>query len=74
MPAVHQQMEQVIAALDEQIAALDRGIAEVLADGAWAASAAQLQSIPGIGLVTAGWILVTTVNFTTCATPEAATQ
>jgi transposase len=74
VPAVHAQMEQVIAALDEQIDALEHGIAEVLADGAWAVSAAHLQSIPGIGLVTAGWILVATVNFATCATPEAATQ
>jgi transposase len=72
--AVHAQMEQVIAALDEQIDTLERGIAEVVADGAWAVSAAHLHSIPGIGLVTAGWILVATVNFATCATPEAATQ
>ena len=33
---------------------------EVLADGAWAASAAHLQSIKGFGLVTVAWLLVGT--------------
>ena len=51
---------------------LEQAIGEVLADGAWAASAAHLQSIPGLGLVTAAWLLVGTVNFTTCASAEAA--
>jgi transposase len=70
--AVQQQMVQVIESLDEQVRTLEEAIAEVLADGAWAASAAHLQSIPGLGLVTAAWLVVGTVNFTTCATAEAA--
>ena len=41
-------------------------------DGAWAESAALLQSIPGIGPGTAAWLLVATMNFALCATPEAA--
>ncbi len=70
--AVHQQMADVIATLDQQIRTLEAAIAEVLADGAWAGSAAHLQSVPGLGLITTAWLLVATVNFTTCATPEAA--
>ncbi|MDP9310322.1 MAG: IS110 family transposase [Chloroflexota bacterium] len=69
---VHQQMLQVIATLDQQIRSLETAIAQVLADGAWAQSAAHLLSVPGIGLVTSAWLLVSTVNFTTCTTPEAA--
>ncbi len=70
--AVQQQMSEVIESLDQQVRTLEKAITEVLADGAWATSAAHLQSIPGLGLVTAAWLLVGTVNFTTCATPEAA--
>ena len=70
--AVQQQMSQVIEGLDEQLRTLEMAIAEVLADGAWAVSAAHLQSIPGLGLVTVAWLLVGTVNFTTCATAQAA--
>jgi len=70
--AVQQQMTEVIESLDQQVRALEKAITEVLADGAWAASAAHLQSIPGLGLVTAAWLLVGTVNFTTCASAEAA--
>ena len=70
--AVHQQMTQLIENLDEQLQTLEKAIAEVLRDGAWAASAAHLQSVPGLGLVTVGWLLVGTVNFTTCASAEAA--
>jgi transposase len=72
IPAVQQQMEGVIASLDEQLRVLDAAIAEVLATGAWAASAVRLQSIPGIGALTAAWILVTTVQFALCPTAEAA--
>jgi transposase len=46
----------------------------VLADGAWASSAALLASVPGIGLVTSAWLLVGTLNFSLCATAEQATS
>jgi transposase len=72
VPAVQQQLEGVIASLDEQIRILDAAIVEVLAAGAWGASALRLESIPGIGPLTAAWILVTTVHFALCPTPEAA--
>jgi len=72
VPAVQEQLESVIATLDEQIRVLDEAIAAVLATGAWAASAQRLQSVPGIGVLTAAWILVATIHFALCPTPEAA--
>jgi len=72
--AVHQQMTQLIESLDEQLRVLEKAIGEVLADGAWAKSAAHLQSIPGLGLVTVAWLLVGTVNFTTCVSAQAASH
>ena len=66
------QLDEVIAELDRRLASLEDEIADVLADGAWATSAALLNSIPGIGLVTTAWLLVSTLNFSLCATPEQA--
>ncbi|GAA5531477.1 hypothetical protein Hgul01_05302 [Herpetosiphon gulosus] len=40
--------------------------------GEWAASVALLESIPGLGPTTIAWIVVATMNFTVCATPQAA--
>jgi transposase len=62
----------VIADLDQRLASLDKEIAEVLRDGAWASSAALLSTIPGIGFVTTAWLLVSTLNFSLCPTPEQA--
>ena len=70
--AVRQQLDGVIAELDARIATLDREIATVLHSSAWATSAALLQTIPGIGWLTAAWVLVLTLNFHLCPTPEAA--
>jgi transposase len=72
IPEVQQQLEAVIATLEAQIRTLDAAIADVLARSAWAASAVRLQSIPGVGLVTAAWILVATVHFAMCPTAETA--
>ncbi len=44
----------------------------MLRDGAWASSAALLSTIPGIGFVTTAWLLVSTLNFSLCSTPEQA--
>ena len=70
VPSVLTQLNGVIRKLDERIASLEKEIASVLADGAWAASAVLLSTIPGIGLVTSAWILVSTLNFTLCANAE----
>src|SRR3954453_18718436 len=65
-------LDGVITDVDQRLASLEKEIAEVLADGAWAASAALLSTIPGIGLVTSAWLLVGTLNFSLCVTPEQA--
>ncbi len=70
---VRQHLDELVADLDRRIAALEGEIATVLGEGAWAASFACLTSAPGIGLVTAAWLLVGTLNFTLAATPAAAT-
>ena len=66
------QFDAVEADLDTRIAALDAEIVTALQDGAWAESASLLQSIPGIGPATTAWLLVATLNFELCHTPEAA--
>jgi transposase len=72
--AARQAIEQVVAELDKQIAALDAAIVQVLRDGAWAASAELMQTIRGIGPLTTAWVLVLTVNWELCPTAEAATN
>jgi len=41
-------------------------------DRAWALTLARLQTIPGIGFLTALWIVVTTMNFSLCSSAEPA--
>jgi transposase len=65
------QGQGVIDDLEQRIATLDGEIATLLRDSAWAASATLLLSIPGIGPQTAAWLLVATLNFTTCTSAEA---
>ena len=65
-------LDTVITDLDTQLQALDAAISAVLRAGAWAESATLLASIPGIGMVTAAWLLVGTLHFTACASAEAA--
>jgi len=72
--SVLERMEALIATFDAQIAAVEQEIEQVLSqDAAWATTATLLLSITGIGLLTAVWLLVTTLNFTICATAEEAT-
>jgi transposase len=71
--SVRDHLDGVIAMLDARIADLEAEIATVLAASDWAQSLACLTSAPGIGVLTAAWLLVSTMNFTLCATPEAAT-
>jgi transposase len=71
--AVQQRMDELLDTLDQQIAAVERELALALCqDEAWAAAAERLQTISGIGMLTACWILVTTLKFALCPTPEAA--
>jgi len=71
--AVRQHLDELIADLDRRIASLDGEIAAALEASAWAESLACLTSAPGIGLVTAAWLLVGTLNFALCAGPDALT-
>jgi len=68
--AVRRHHDELIVDLDRRIAGLDGEIAALLAQSDWAASLACSTSAPGIGLVTAAWLLVGTLNFTLCAGPE----
>jgi transposase len=71
--AVRQHLDAVIGDLDARIADLEAEIAAVLKGGAWAESLACLTSAPGIGLVTAAWLLVATLDFSLGGGPAAAT-
>jgi transposase len=68
---VRARFEPLLAAFTTQLAAVE---AEIMAvwqqDAAWATAVQRLQSIKGIGWVTAVWALVTTLNFTACDTVE----
>lgn len=71
--SVRQHLAAVIADLDTRIADLEQEIATALKGSAWAESLGYLTSAPGSGLLTAAWLLVTTLNFTLCTGPDAAT-
>lgn len=68
--SAHKALDTVISELDAQVQSLEREIAQVLADGAWASSATVLLSMPGLGAVTTAWLLVGTLNFTLASSPE----
>src|SRR5918997_3627818 len=70
---VRRQLDELIADLDRRIAALEAEIAAVLEASDWADSLACVTSAPGLGLITAAWLLVSTLNFTLCSGPEAVT-
>lgn len=71
---VRARMETLIATLTAQIAEVEAELAVVVAqDTGWTDAIRRLQSIPGVGLLTAAWLVVGTLNFTLCATAEQAT-
>lgn len=71
--SVRTSLEELISQLEEQIEELTGEIAAALKqDAAWAAAAARLATISGLGPITTAWVLTTTLNFTLTATPEAA--
>lgn len=71
--AVRQRLDAPIADLDRRIAALEAEIAVVFKESVWAESLACLTSAPGISLVAASWLLVSTLNFALCTGPDALT-
>jgi len=71
--SVQTRLESLIATLDEEIATVEQEIASALQqDEAWAAAAARLATISGLGTLTIAWMLTTTINFTLTVTPDAA--
>ncbi len=83
---VRQRMEALDETLTTQITTIETELATLLptenleppdeedlsSECAWARTLAKLQTIPGIGLLTALWIVVTTMNFTLCSSAEQA--
>ena len=66
---VQTRMEALLSTFQDQIHEVEAEIAVALKqDSTWAAAAERLQSINGIGWVTAAWTLVITLNFTPCDT------
>lgn len=64
------QLNESIADLNRRMRVLEDELATILQDSAWAESATLVLSIKGIGLMTAAWLLVTTLNFTIATSPE----
>lgn len=70
--SVRERMNTLLSTLSEQIQQVDSDLAlALLEDCQWASSAELLLSIKDIGPITAGWLLVSTLNFTACASAEA---
>jgi transposase len=69
--AVIERYQLHIAFLTEQIKTLQAEIEQLLrSDSEWASATHSLLSVPGIGPITAAWLMVATLNFTTCQTVE----
>jgi transposase len=72
--SVRAHLEELIQHFTAHISEVEQEIAAALRqDAAWATAAARLQTITGIGLLTAATILTATVKFTLCPTADAAT-
>jgi transposase len=72
-PTVVARVQQHLDFLQQQIGALTDEIDHLLQrDHAWAAAARRLRTIPGVGPITAAWLLVATHAFERCDTPEQA--
>ncbi len=71
--SVRERSERWIAWCETEIATLDAELTTLLDQaGEWQAAADRLRSVPGVGPITAGWLLVETLAFTMCATPRQA--
>ncbi|PDW03745.1 IS110 family transposase [Candidatus Viridilinea mediisalina] len=71
--SVRTRLETLIATLTKEVKTLEEEIAPILEqDAQWAAAADRLQSIPGVGVLTAAWMMVLTLNFTLCPSADAA--
>ncbi len=72
VPQVQARMQELIATFDQQIEVVETEIKQVVEqDQDWSKSITLLQTIPGIGLLTACWLVVVSLNFTGCEKGEA---
>jgi transposase len=68
IPSVRSHMQQLIHNFEEQIRAVDVELKAVVQnDKEWGQAIVRLQSIKGIGPLTASWLVVSTLNFSCCA-------
>jgi hypothetical protein len=78
MEALDETLTAHIAEVEAELTSLlpaeitDAEAAETSPEQSWALSIALLQTIPGIGQLTAMWIVVATMNFTICTSAEQA--
>jgi transposase len=63
---VQERSSVVIHFMQTQVKAIDKELLDLLESGEWAENARRLLSVKCVGVVTAGWLLVATFNFTTC--------
>lgn len=72
--AVQQRHTELLQILDRQIEALEAELTDLLkSDDEWAAAARRLMTIKGVGLITASWLIVATLNFSLCDSASQAT-
>lgn len=75
IPSVQAHLQQLIHTMTEQLHTIEAELQEVVSnDEQWGGAIVRLQSIKGIGLVSAAWLVVSTLNFTACPTVEALTS
>lgn len=74
VPDVARRQQALLDMLDAQIQELGQELEEVIKhDTEWSNSIMLLQSIPGVGLITATCLIVETLNFTACVSIEGVT-
>lgn len=69
-PAVEGRQQQLIDSLSQQLHTIEHEVKHWLKHSEWAEVATRLQAIPGIGWLSATWLLVVTNGFTTCENAE----
>lgn len=85
--SVRDQLKELVSTLSSQIEQMDHELADLLKielkkldqepqaepshQQEWKRSIALLRTIPGIGPLTASWLVLSTLNFTTCQSPQA---
>lgn len=74
IPSVQAHLQQLIQTMTEQLRSIEAELQEVVSnDVEWGGAIVRLQSIKGIGLVSAAWLVVSTLNFTACPTVHSLT-